>query len=145
MFVEQQMKLVERGTPHQPVMLLVQGVENLRVGENPVQPLAGIEPRVARKPERKEADGAKFLDFRAMLVQPRLAERGVAGRDAGWRLAGHDAFLSRAIELAARMAAQVNPVICVNAIVKSVRGYVGWRVFDRGIGEIGCPWTFERL
>ena len=49
MFVKQQMKLVEGCAAHQPVVLLVQGLENLRVGENPVQPLAGLESRVARE------------------------------------------------------------------------------------------------
>ena len=122
MFVKQQMKLVEGCAAHQPVVLLVQGLENLRVGENPVQPLAGIESRVARKSERKMADGAKLLDLHAVLVQPWLTERGVAGRDAGCRLAGHDAFLSRTVELVARMAAQkISTMRRRNR--KSVRGY----------------------
>jgi hypothetical protein len=94
MFVEQQMKLIEGRAAHQPMVFLVQGVENLRVGEDLVQPLAGIEPRVARKTKRKMADGAEFLDLHAMLVQPRLARRGGAGRNVGCRLAAHDAFLS---------------------------------------------------
>jgi hypothetical protein len=93
MFVEQQMKLVEGRAAHQPMVFLVQGVENLRVGEDLVQPLAGIEPRVARKTKRKMADGAEFLDLRAMLVQPRLAGRD-AVRGVSCRLAAHDTFLS---------------------------------------------------
>jgi hypothetical protein len=39
-FVQQQMQLVEGRAPHQPVMLLGQGMEDLRVGEDLVQPPA---------------------------------------------------------------------------------------------------------
>ena len=45
MLVEQQVELVERRPTHQPVVLLVQSVEDLRVRQDLVQPLTGIEPR----------------------------------------------------------------------------------------------------
>jgi hypothetical protein len=73
MFVEQQMKLIKGRPAHQPVMLLVQRIQNLGVCEDLVQSLAGVDPRIAREPDRKIADGTELLDFDATLVQPRLA------------------------------------------------------------------------
>jgi Putative ParB-like nuclease len=46
MLIEQEVKLVEGRSAHQPMMLLVQRVKDLRVGEDLIQPLTGIRPRV---------------------------------------------------------------------------------------------------
>src|SRR5262249_62065112 len=82
MFVEQEMELIEGRPAHQPMMLLVERVENLGVGQNLVQALAGIRPRIMRQPERKQPDRPELLNFPAMHVQMRLAaeSRGLPKR-----------------------------------------------------------------
>jgi hypothetical protein len=46
------------------MVLLVEGVQDLRVGENLVQTLAGIKTRIARQPERKLPRGAELRTAR---------------------------------------------------------------------------------
>jgi hypothetical protein len=46
-FIEQQVELVEGCPAHQPMVLLVEGVEDLRVSQELVQPLAGLAARCA--------------------------------------------------------------------------------------------------
>jgi hypothetical protein len=56
-------------------MLLVEGTKNLRVGEDLIEPLARVHPRVVCEAERKLPDGSEFLNLDPVLVQPRLAAR----------------------------------------------------------------------
>src|SRR5262249_55672380 len=60
-------------------MLLVQRVENLRVGQELVQALAGIHPRLVGERQWELPYGAKRLDLFAVLVQPRLTMRRGGG------------------------------------------------------------------
>src|ERR1700724_1570442 len=63
---------MKSGSPHQPVMILVQRVENLRVGQELIETLARIQPRVVGQVEFGPNYGAKWLDLGALLAQPRL-------------------------------------------------------------------------
>ena len=81
--VQQQMQLVEGRPAHQPVVLLVQRVENLRVGQELVQALAGIHSRLVGERERELPHGPKCLDLLAVLVQPRLTAL-YGGGSAAW-------------------------------------------------------------
>src|SRR5260221_10146756 len=65
--------MIERDAAHQPVMLLVERIQDLGIGEDLVEALAGIQPRVTGESERELADGAELLHLRPALVQPRLA------------------------------------------------------------------------
>src|SRR5262249_31394524 len=71
--IEQKMELVECRPPHQPVMLLVERIQDLGVGEDLVQALAGQESSIVGETQRKLAHGAEALDLLTMLVRPRLA------------------------------------------------------------------------
>src|SRR5260221_14687398 len=65
--------MIERDAAHQPVMLLVERIQDLGIGEDLVEALAGIQPRVMGEAERELADGTELLHLRPALVQPRLA------------------------------------------------------------------------
>ncbi len=71
--VQEQVELVERRPAHQPVMFLVQRVQDLGIGESLIEALAGIHSRVGGQPDRELPYGAELLDHDALLVQPRLA------------------------------------------------------------------------
>jgi hypothetical protein len=60
-------------------MFLVQGMQDLGIGENLIEALAGIGPRIVRQADRELADGAEFLYLPAVLVQPRLAGNRLPG------------------------------------------------------------------
>jgi hypothetical protein len=67
------------------MVLFVQRVKDLRVGHKPIQPLAGIEPRLLRQRDRELPHGTERLDLLAALVQPRLAAQGgPSGSRLGW-------------------------------------------------------------
>jgi len=70
--VEQEVQLGEGRPAHQPMVLLVQRVEHLRVSQELVQALAGVHPRLVREREWELPHSAKRLDLLAVLVQPRL-------------------------------------------------------------------------
>jgi len=72
MLVEQQMQRVEGVAAHEPVVLLVERMENLGVGQHPVESLARVEQRVVRQPEREMPNGAECLHLPTVLVQPGL-------------------------------------------------------------------------
>jgi hypothetical protein len=55
------------------VVLLVQGIQDLRVGEGLVEALAGVHPRVVGQAERELPHGPELLDLDAPLMQPWLA------------------------------------------------------------------------
>ena len=77
MLIEQQVELVERRPPHEPMVLLVQGVEDLRVGEKLVQPLAGIEAGVVRQSEWKQPHGPNsWISCAVLMIQGLTAEFG---------------------------------------------------------------------
>ena len=67
--VEQQVQLVEGRTGHVPVVLLVQRVEDRRVGEDLVQGPAAVLARLVRERDRQVAQRPEALDL--------LAERRV--------------------------------------------------------------------
>jgi len=54
------------------MVLLVQGEQDLRVREELVEALTGIEPRLLRQRDRELADDPERLDLLAALVQPAL-------------------------------------------------------------------------
>ena len=54
------------------MVLLVQRVEDLRVGQELVQALAGIHPRLVGECEWELPHSAKCLGLLAALMQPRL-------------------------------------------------------------------------
>ena len=94
--VEQQVQLVEGRPPHQPVVLLVQRDQDLRVGQELIEPLAGIQPGLLRQGDRELAHGAERLDLHAALVQPRLtAQLGTARRQARLAWSAWRTVLSR--------------------------------------------------
>jgi hypothetical protein len=55
------------------LMLLVERIEDLGVGEDLVQALAGQHPGIVGKPKWELPHGAVVLDFLAALMQPGLA------------------------------------------------------------------------
>ena len=73
--VEQQVQLVEGRAAHEPVVLLVQRVQDLGVGEDPVEPLRRVEPRLRGQRDRELPHRAELLDLPALLMQQRLATR----------------------------------------------------------------------
>ena len=46
--LEQQVQLIEARSSHHPMVVLVQCVEDVRVGQELIEPLAGIQPRLIR-------------------------------------------------------------------------------------------------
>ena len=71
--VEQKVKLIESCSAHQPMMLLVERIEYLRVAKDLIQALAGRKPRVMSKTQGELTHTAEGLDFLAVLVKPWLA------------------------------------------------------------------------
>ena len=71
--VEEQVQLVEGRAAHQPVMLLVQRIQNLSVGQRLIEKLAREHPRVVRQREGELPHGAELLELGPFLVQPWLA------------------------------------------------------------------------
>jgi hypothetical protein len=70
--VEEQVELVEGRPGDQPVVLLVQGIEDGRVGQNAVQELDTLRAGFRRKSDRHEAERAERLDLLAVLAEMRL-------------------------------------------------------------------------
>src|SRR5262249_9029099 len=73
MLIQQQMELIEGRASHQPVMLLVQRVEDLRIGQDLIEPLTRIQPGVVARPQGKPPHRAERLNLFPVLVQPPLA------------------------------------------------------------------------
>ena len=74
-------ELVEGCPARKPVVLLVQRVKDLRVGQELVQPLTRVEPGIPRQTERELPHRSEPLDLHAVLMQPRLA----ASQRFSWR------------------------------------------------------------
>jgi hypothetical protein len=72
-FVEQKVKLIEGGSAHQPMMLLVERIQDLRVAKELIEPFAGKKSRIMRQPQGELTHAAKGLNFPAALVKPWLA------------------------------------------------------------------------
>src|SRR5690348_14129970 len=70
------------------MMLLVQGVQDLRIRQDLIETLARIEPGVVAESDRQLSHGPERLDFLTVLMQPRLA---LAARASGLQLvrSGH--------------------------------------------------------
>src|SRR5262249_52400517 len=71
--VEKQVQLVEGRAAHQPVVLLVQRVQDLRISERLIKKLAGEHPCVVGQRYGELPDCAELLELNPLLVQPRLA------------------------------------------------------------------------
>jgi hypothetical protein len=71
--VQQQVELVEGVAAHQPVVLLVEVVEDDRVGQRLVERLAARRTCLVIQCDRQVPDGVEGLDLHALLVQERLA------------------------------------------------------------------------
>lgn len=80
--VQHEVERVEGRPAHEPVVLLVEGVQDLRVGEYAVQPLTGVHAGVVAEADRQLLERAERLGLLALLVQQRLAAaaRGCGGR-----------------------------------------------------------------
>src|SRR5713101_5934821 len=72
-FVQQEMELVESRSAHEPMMFLVERVQDLRVREDLVQAPAGQQSGIIGKPQGKLTHGAEALDLLTALMNPRLA------------------------------------------------------------------------
>jgi hypothetical protein len=72
MLIEQKMQLIKRSSAHEPMMLLVERVQDLAVGQGLVQSLTRIKASVIGEAERKLPCRAESLNLPAVLVQPRL-------------------------------------------------------------------------
>jgi hypothetical protein len=71
--VEQQVELVKSCSAHQPMMFLIERVQDLRVAKDLIQALAGKKPHLVSKPQRELPHTAEGLNFLAVLVEPWLA------------------------------------------------------------------------
>lgn len=78
--VQHQVERVEGSPAHEPVVLLVEGVQDLRVGEYAVQPLARVHAGVVAETDRQLLERAERLGLGALLMQQRLAT-AVQGRE----------------------------------------------------------------
>ena len=76
--VEEKVQLVEGRTGHEPVVLLVEVVEDRRVGENPVERLGALAPGLFRETDRERAKGVETLDLFAQLRVLGLGRQHVA-------------------------------------------------------------------
>src|SRR5690606_7605231 len=76
--VQEPMQLEEGHAAHKPVVLLVQAVEDLAVGEDSVQLLARLCPDLVAQRARQHPHRAEVLDLEAQLVQHRLAAPAIA-------------------------------------------------------------------
>jgi hypothetical protein len=70
--VEKKMELVEGRPRDKPVVFLVQGIEDGRVGQDAVQELDALHPGVRRKSDGHEAERSERLDLLAVLSEVRL-------------------------------------------------------------------------
>jgi hypothetical protein len=69
---EHGVQLIERVAAHEPVVLLVEAVEDRGVGEDLIQELAAHLPRLTGETDRKTPQPVERLNFVTMLVQQRL-------------------------------------------------------------------------
>lgn len=72
MLVEEQMELVGGRACHNPVVPFVQGEEDHRVSEDPVEELAALLARSGGESDRQEAQSAEALDLTPFLAEMRL-------------------------------------------------------------------------
>ena len=87
--VEQQVELVEGRARRVPVRLLVQRVEDRRVGEDLVEQLAALASRLGGQGDRQLAEGAEALELAAALAELRAPVTGCASSRSSSRSLAH--------------------------------------------------------
>jgi len=70
--VEQQVQLVERGTCHDPVVFLVEGMQDRRVGQDAVEQLGTLGASFCGQSDRQQTDRAESLYLWTKFVHARL-------------------------------------------------------------------------